>query len=399
MHHKPKPSSQNQQSRSAILPLPRRAKTPLFLLAASLLVCIAPFAKAIAPMGDDAELFVTGVATVSENDNIFLSHTNATSSTILDLIPGLSYEFGKKDALTTGQFAYNEDFQMFSKSGNQLDYQLANVTFWVKYDDSANKFNFDASFHQADQAEVGLQNVPYLVERDLYHVDGTDEINLTEKSSVSAGAAFDDTHYQAAGYVDYYYTEVPVNVYLKVEPKLDLSAGFRYRDNELGTGGISSDDYYYNVGARGEFTPNLTGQFTVGYQQEKFDNGLTYGGLGIDSNFTYSVDPKTSVTFGVNDDFSYVATGAAIRSVGVTLGFNSAISDQWSINGQVGYSNYSYIATTQRDNYYSGRLGLSYIVNTHLTLSATYTYAQDQSNVLADSFTNNIVSISGSLRF
>jgi len=395
MHQKP---NHSVECRRGVPPRLSSGKLPL-LLASIALLCIAPLAKAIAPMGDDAELFVTGVVTGSDNSNIFLSHTNATSSGILDLIPGLSYEFGKKGALTTGAFTYSEDFQMFSKSGNKLDYQLANVTFFVKYDDSANKVNIDASFHQADQAEVGIQNVPFLVERDLYHVDGADEISLTEKTSISGGATFDDTHYTAPGYVDYYYTDIPVNFYFKTDPKLDLSAGFRYRDNELGSGGTNSTDYFYNVGARGEFSPTLTGQFNVGYQEEKLITGQTYGGLGADSTFSLAIDPKTSVNLSINDDYSYAAVGSPLRNFATILGIKAELTDQWAVNLQGSYTNYDYITTTQRDNFYSGEVSLSYIVNTHFTITGAYTYSQDDSNITVDGFNDNLVSISGSLRF
>ncbi len=363
------------------------------------ILALAPAARAIAPISDDSEVFVTGVATVSENDNLFLNHSNPTRTSVTDLVPGFSYEFGKGASLVTGQFAYSEDFQFFGKAGSQLDYQLANIIFWLKYNDAANAFNVDASFHQADQPEVGIQNVDFLVNRDLYHADGTDEMSLTEKTSFSLGGAIDDTHYRQPGYADYLYTEVPINVYFKAEPKLDLSAGFRYRNNSIGLGGIDSDDYFYNVGARGEFTPNLTGEFNVGYQVSQLVNGPEYNGLGLDSKFTYAVDPKTSINLTATDDFSYSATSDAIRTIGTTLGFTSSLSEQWAVSAQLGYNDYSYLTTPRKDNYYSAQASLSYIVNQHVSFSLSYTFGKDDSNVLADSFIDNIFGISGALRF
>jgi len=190
-----------------------------------------------------------------------------------------------------------------------------------------------------------------------------------------------------------------VNYYYKVEPKLDLSAGFRYRDNILGRGGIDSRDLFYNVGARGEFTPNLTGEFNIGYQQARLDNGTNFGGLGLDSKFTFAVDPKNSIILGITDDFSYAATGNAYRGPGVSLGFNSAISDQWSVNGQAAYTNYDYITSTQKDDFYNVRIGVTYTITAYLTASASYTYAEDNSNVTGDSFKDNIFSVSASLHY
>jgi len=355
--------------------------------------------SAIAPISDDSELFITGVATVSSNSNLFLSHTDVTSATIYDLVPGLSYEFGKTNSDTTGQLAYDEDFQMIRKTGANLNKQLANAVFWTKYDDTKNKLNLDASFHQADQPEVGIQNLPFLVDRDLYEADALGEVAVTEKTSFGAGAAYDDTEYHTPGYVNYSYFEVPVNYYFQVEPKLDLSAGFRYRDNTLGTGGIDSKDYFYNVGARGEFTPLLTGEFNIGYQEEKPVRGPTLDSLGLNSKFTLAVDPKTSLFLTGTEDYSYAPIGSPIRATGGTGGLKSQLTDQWSINGQVGYTRNTYLTTTQRDDFYTAQLGISFQINVHMSVTAAYTYSEDQSNIALDSFNDNIFSVSGSLHF
>jgi len=57
-----------------------------------------------------------------------------------------------------------------------------------------------------------------------------------------------------------------------------------------------------------------------------------------------------------------------------------------------------YATTTQRDTYINGAWGLVRR-KSYLTLSVSYTYSHDDSNIVADSFQNNIYSIFGSLRF
>ena len=295
------------------------------LLLGTVALLFANRAAAVAPIGDDAELFITGVVQASYNDNIFLSHTHDKADEIYDLTPGLSYEFGKGQAQMTGKLAAYEDFQEFSSGGN-LNRSLANVVSNVAYDDSKTKFDFNADLHQVDQAERDISNVDYLVDRTLYDAGGSAEVQATQNSSFAAGVTWDDTVYHHAGYVDFQTTTVPVDYYFKVEPKLDLSVGFRYRDNLLGKGGIGSKDYYYNVGARGEFTPDLTGEIDVGYNTQKMAVGNTsYDGLGVDSRFIYAVSAKSSVDFGLNDDFSYDALGSAYRSVGPFIGFTTAL--------------------------------------------------------------------------
>lgn len=361
-----------------------------------------PKLRAIAPVGDDAELFITGTVSGTYDDNIFLSNSNGTSDFIWDLAPGLSYEFGKTGSLTTGQLAVSEDFQEFT-SHSDLDNQLFNGIFWTKYDDSKTSLDFDASYHQADAAERGIQNLNYLVKRDLAHVDGIGEVNITDKSSASLGIIWDDTDYLTNGFTDWRYWQIPVNYYWKIEPKLDLSAGFQYQDNTVGDNGFDSDVEYFNVGARGEFTPDLTGKFTIGYLREDLDapgpTGGIKGGLGADGSFTYAVTPLSTITFGVNDDYGYAATGGEYRDLGAYLGASTTIVDQWSVNGQFAYNRYSYVTSPQVDDFYTARIGVAYSLSAQVTLQAYYMYAYDQSSLAAFTFKNNILSVSGTLHY
>ena len=368
-----------------------------FILALALLGS-APHAQAFVSVDGDDDLLATGTASAQANDNVFLSHTNTKSDEIFDLIPGLELDYGKS-SLLKGVISASEDFQLYgSESG--LDTGLANLLATANYADDKTKLNFDGSFHQMDQATRDVHLVGVLVKRDLYHVDGLGEFSVGDKSSVGAGAIYDDTDYQRVGFTNWQWVKIPVKYYYTVEPKLDLSAGFSYQNNQLGTGGINSDEYFYNVGARGEFTPKLTGTLNVGYEEISFDKGGNRGGLGVDSAFTYAYSPKTSVTFGVNNDFGYSAAGgASYRIGGGNAGFSTLFSEQWKGTGQVSYSRYDYITTTQKDNFYNGQLGLSYILSVRANVTASYSYTEDSSNITPDSFTNNLFTLSLALRF
>lgn len=380
-----------------------RKRRSLGLLAAIAMVCSCGLSNrlyAIAPIGDDSELFITGTAAATYNDNIFLSNSDATDALFFDFIPGLSYEFGKTGSLMTGQLAASEDLEVFT-SHSRLNNDMFNGVFWSKYEDANSSLDLDASMHQADAAERGIQNLDYLVKRDLYHVDGIGEVDLTEKSSLGAGVIWDDTNYEAVGFTNWRYWQIPINYYWKVEPKLDVSAGFQYQDNSLGFGGVDSSEEYYNVGARGEFTPNLTGKFTVGYLRENLNTtGISAkGGLGVESEFTYTITPLTTLTFGVNDDYGYAATGDNYRDLSAYVGAQTTFAPQWTALAQLAYNHYSYTTFYQRDDFYTAKLGIGYAVNTNISLQANYTYADDTSNVAAFTFKNNILSVSATFHY
>jgi polysaccharide biosynthesis protein VpsM len=355
-------------------------------------------ARAFVATGPDDELFATGVASAQANDNLFLSHNNQKSDGVFDLVPGLEFDYGK-NSLAKGLLSIDEDFQLFGSDSN-LDTELTNAVFNLAYSDDKTKLNLDATFHQADQATRDVHQVGSLVKRDLYHADATGEVSLTDKSSVGGGVVYDDTDYLRTGYTDWQWVKIPVKYYYEVEPKVDLSAGFTFQNNQLGTGGINSDEYFYNVGARGEFTPKLTGQLNVGYAQLEPDRGGSRGGFGVDSSFTYAYSPKTSFTFGANNDFGYSAVlGQVYRLFGLSGSVNTTLSDQWKANAQFSYGNYDYLTTIQKDNFYNGEVGLTYVFSTNISLTGSYNYIEDSSNITLDSFTDNLFTLSVSFRY
>jgi hypothetical protein len=351
------------------------------------------------PGDDNSELFVTGTASITENDNIFLSNNNKQSALIFDEVPGLSYVSGKDTSIEQTKISVSEDFQEYA-NGQSFTKQLTNAELFSRYDDDKMKLSFDGTFNQLDQPEVGLQNLGYLEERDVTNLVGTSEFQMTDKSSVGVGVTYFDTDYANSGFTNWSYIEVPVDYYWKVEPKLDLSAGFRYRDNTVGTGGIDSQNYYYNVGARGEFAPDLTGYFDIGYNQVSLKGQGTQNAMGADSKFVYTYSPKTTVTVSLNEDYGYSAIGGGgYRQPNAYVAVTTALTEQWLATGQVSYARYEYITTPQRDDFYAVQLGVAYIVNTNFSVKAAYNYAEDNSNIAVDSFKNNIFTLSASVRF
>ena len=353
-------------------------------------------AHAAFDLGNGASLAVTSDAGIKYNDNIFLTNSNAKSDSLIDLAPGFKLQFGG-ESLTQGSLAYSEDFQFWTDTSS-LNTALANVDLLTAYDDGKMKVNVNAWFHQANQATIDARGSNFLVRRALIHGDVTDEVALTEKTSVSAGVGYDDTDYKRAGYISWQWWELPLKYYYKIEPKLDLSAGFRYRNNSLDAGGIDSTEYFYSIGARGELAPKATGEVNVGLNQQRLSRGGTRNGFGIESNVNYEVSPKSSATFGIKNGYGYSGAGISYRDFGLNAGFSSNLTGELKAVASVGYDKYSY-ANAQKDDFYQGALGATYLVNANVTVTGSYTYAKDKSNFAGSSFKNNIFGVSAALRF
>lgn len=376
----------------------KRKFIPYSLLGALLAVGAGHYANAFVATGPDDELFATGTAGAQENDNIFLTHSDAKSDEVFDLTPGLEWDFGK-NAQNQGYLSVGNDFQLYG-SDTKLDTDLPMAALVSAYNDGKTKVNVNANYAKLDQATRDVHLVGTLVKRDWYHVDGTAEVAITDKTSVSAGVIYDNTQYSTTGYESWEWVNVPLKYYYAVEPKLDLSAGFSYQNNTIGAPGLDSDEYFYNVGARGEFTPKLSGQFSVGFEQIQFKHGGTTNGVGADSQFNFAYTPKTTFTLSILNNFGYSpAGGASYRDLGISGGMVTVLSDQWKAGGQISYNKYNYISTTEKDNFYAGQVYATYIYNAYLSFTGAYRYAEDSSNITADSFTNNIFSIAATVKY
>jgi len=347
--------------------------------------------------GNGVKIVPNLITSVDFNDNLFLTPVNQQNETLYRVSPGILISSGD-GALNTTTFSYNEEFQFYS-SDSDLDTALALVDLSSSYDDGKMKIDLNAFYHQANQAQRDVRSIASLVKRDLIHGGIADEVKWTEKTSARIGVAYDDTDYKPAGYADWKWVEVPAQYFYAIQPKLDASVGFRYKKNQVSGLGRDSDEYFYNVGLRGELTPKLTGEVQVGYNQLKPDSGSSEDSLGLKANLIFAVSQKTSLSLEALDEFGYSSSGTPFKNVGATARFDTAFSPAFHLKGNVFWYNYDYLSTSRSDDYYGGQLSGTYTFNEHAEVSATYTYSKNDSNLAGLSYDNNIVALSATLKY
>ncbi len=367
-------------------------------LAVSATAYCAPFLA----IGDGAELFVTGTVGVRADDNIFLS-TNATSDTIFDIDPGAQLTFGK-NAQVQGAFTLADAITRYS-SNSSLNTNLFSSTFASSYDDGKLDLKVNASYTESNQNTVDVRstgNVGTLIRRNILSAGANGEAQVSQITSIAAGFTFEHTDYKRAGYGDSDDTTIPINFYYKYTPKVDLSLGYTYRSFQTQIGSDSAD-HFFNVGARGEFTPKLTGKFAVGVTQRQLSQGSDKTSLGLDASLTYAISPKTSLDLTVSEAPDTSPQGAQQKNFSVGGNLTTNISDQWSVTGGLSYRGIDYLpaGTTpgRTDDYVEGSLGAAYVVNAYVRVVGSYTYRNNSSKIASSEFTNNVFSISTSVRY
>ncbi len=354
-------------------------------------------------IGDNAELFLTGQAGIRFDDNILLAPggPNKESDTILSFTPGLELDFGK-DSLVKGVLSVSESFSDYL-THSEFNTQLTSVNFKADYAGSEKtKLGATAFYDQFDQNTYAANGTN--VRRNVYGGGLDGEYSLSPKTSFGSGLTFSRTEYVQSGSVGEKDYSVPLNVYYGITPKVDLSAGLTYSRSDLDNG-LSYDDYYYNIGARGEFTPKLKGNFSIGYDDRKGSGGSAAqdnSSLAFHSGLTYAYSEKTMMSLNADKGFSNASTGTSTqKNTGVSLGAQTAFSAAWQFNSSLAYREIEYEGTSagRTDDYVEATIGATYVINSNLSVNGAYTLRNLSSNVGGVEFGNNVIALSVSARY
>lgn len=365
------------------------------LAAIAALSTLSVYAAPFMAVGDGAELFVTSSLSVQADDNIYLDGSNESDDTILSFTPGLDLVFGKGTA-TSGNLYYKEEIRRYSDNSNQ-DGEFSNVGVRSKTDLGGTKYGFNASYAQIAQNDNDLRATGLIVRRDVTNLGANAEFDVTAKSSIGVGGTYLGTDYDANSYTDSKVWSVPVDYYYEATAKLDWSFGYRYRDTDQD--GTKSDftDHFVNIGARGEFTPKLTGQIRVGYNQRDIDGGGDDSGLGLDGNLTYAYSDKTNLTFNLSNDYGNSGTGDGTQSLKWGFGVNSKFTEQWSGAATLNVNSTEY--PTRDDDFVDGLVSVTYRHNQYFSVTASAAYRDNSSTSAAAEFTNTVFSLGANIRY
>jgi polysaccharide biosynthesis protein VpsM len=382
-----------------VIALPRDALSPYTMHATNKLISIGLTSLALgagshaAPfmaIGDGAEIFLTGSLGVRVDDNIFLSGS-AEDDVIFDINPGVDLTFGK-GAQVQGSLTLVHAFATYADNNN-LNTNLFSGDFVTRYDDGKMKLNFNAGFHELNQNSVDVRG---LTRRDIFSSGANSEVEISQLTAVGAGVRLNRENYKRAGYTDSENLTVPLDFYYKWTPKVDLSVGYRYRDHEVDIG-QDSTDHYFNVGARGEFTPKLVGRFTVGFNRRSLDVTGAKNGFGLDASLTYEVSPKTSLQMGASNDFGTSPQGQQQENLTMNARLVTKIASDWSVNGGLSFRSIDY--GTRTDDYWEAGAGTVYIVNANITILGAYVHREYSSDIRGADFKNNVFSVAANFRY
>jgi len=393
--------------------LTKQART-LWVTSALLFPFITPSAAALVSIGDSAEIFFNGSASVRYNDNLFLNKDNERSDTIFILSPGVELNVGKRANANVNLY-YREDFYLYDKNSD-LDTNTSNVfleSFWKQ---SRLDLRFDASFEQLIQTTPDLvrnySNIHDLVERERIRANLRGEYEISELTSASAGIGYSKLDFKSPGFSDREIVTVPLNAYYSITPLVDLSLGYRFRHADVSDqtaytynnvpipAQARSDyqDHYFNIGARGELAPKLMGEARAGYQYRDVRDGGNRDTLSFSADVSHFTTANTTLLVGLFRDFDISVEGQSTTRTGGSLGVRHTFSHLISGTAGANYYERSY-SGVRKDKTLDVHVGATYSPITYLDLNATYIFRHNDSNINAVEFDNNIFSVSAALRY
>jgi polysaccharide biosynthesis protein VpsM len=357
--------------------------------------CVVVNAAPFMAVGDNAELFLTAKAEVQADSNIYLDTTKEQNDTIYSFTPGVDLVFGK-GSVTKGNVYYREEIRRYADNDVQ-DTELSSVGANSAYNNGVTKVDLNASYDQIAQNDNDLRATGLIVRREVTNLGAEAEFGVTEKTVIGVGLSFDKTDYGPASYVDSDIWMLPVDVYYKATPKLDWSLGYRYRSTDLSGSASDSNDNFFNLGARGEFTPKLTGQVRVGYNQRSLDRGADEDQLGFEGNLSYAYSDKTSLVFNLGNDFGSSGSGESTKDFNIGLTGSNKFNEQWTLNTGLTYRKSEY--PTRTDDFIEATAGVAYVYSNYVNFAAAFTLRDNGSDLASAEFAQNVFSLSANVRY
>jgi hypothetical protein len=356
------------------------------------------FAAPFLAIGDNAELFLTARTEARYEDNITFSPDNvALEDEVFEFAPGFDLVYGK-NSLVKGSLSVYERFIAYSDH-NVFNEELFNGVFTSNYEGAKFQGGLNASFKELNQNNRDANLDDRLVRSDSTDVSAKGEVAVTEKSKIGGGLVYNQTDYKIAGFVDREVYSLPVNYYFAITEKVDLSAGVQYRINDTDVANGDADEVFYNVGARGQFTPKLSGSFNIGFATRDPDVGDDTSTLGLDAGFDYAYSPKTTFTLSLGNDFETSSVGIGQEIASISAGIRSALTASLTASANLGYQKIDYLGFDREDDYITGSVGLTYGVNEYLSVDATYNFLDNSTDDALAEFTANIISIAANIRY
>ncbi|NDV61144.1 outer membrane beta-barrel protein [Puniceicoccales bacterium CK1056] len=350
--------------------------------------------------GDNSTVHLLADADYVYTDNLFHRRTE-TKDDYMEFSPGFEIKLSR-DAATTVSFRYQHRFTSFSKY-SELDGDYSDLSGQIRYNSGRMLTSGYVQYEElaSNSADVNLEGV--LIERDEFDAGGRIKYDVSELTAIEVGVDYSEVDYDLAQFTDYDSFSIPITLFYRVRPKIDLTAGVRLREVDT-SGTVDYDDTYYFIGAVGEFfSPMLFADIRIGFQDREFDGAdFDTSSATYDITFIYTGDVKTTVYAGISRDYRTSAIGGgAYTYTSATLGARYSLNEVFGFNASIVVGESDYEQSPRAEDLTTFDAGVTYNPNDFLTIQAGYR-SQDVSGkdpVFSSDYQTNTFRVSASVRY
>jgi len=378
----------------------------LSLISSGLFIQSAVNASPLVSIGDHADLFFNGSSSLRWASNVFRNERNESDDLIWTVSPGFELDLGRG--------ASNADFSVVTRYDivryqdlDSLDTELFHIRADGSYRGSRLDLSASASFDESKTNSGENNALSDLIEFDTTAANLGVEYRVSPKFSFGSGVGYLEREYVNFRnfFADRETVSLPLDVFYELTPKVDLSLGYQYSEVDVddiagGALGYTQESSFYNIGARGNLLPKLTGFLKVGYRERDSRVGLDDNGmLGLDADLTWSATPKLSLMLGLSRDFGVAGAGDSTEDTSVDLSAYYLINTQFSASANLGYTQRDYSTSAREDDQYLMGLRFSYSPNQYWSFSTGYTYDENSSNYAGSSYESHTLDLTATLRY
>lgn len=400
-------------------------------------ICAAPHLATASPLisvGDSADIYFNGYTSLESTSNVFRDEDDEVDDVIWRLVPGFEVNFGRGASNVDLSLITRYEIRRYFEE-DQLDTELFSIRAQGSYQSSRLDVSGNLGFSEI-KSSTGNENlnstIDDLVESDSIRGALNAEYRFSPKFSFGAGVRYSEREYKSpfdAFFADRETTSIPLDVFYELTPKVDLSLGYAYTDSSVdainpgnvGRQSVSEWDqssHFFNVGARGNLLPKLTGFFKVGYRVSDNDDrvvdpvglgprlrprtvsGRDDGMLGLDADLTWAVSPKLNAQIGASRDFGVGGEGESTEVTSFNSTLNYSLNSYFSATGFGRYALREFDGSNGRDdNEYSLGARLNYTPNEFWSFGGGYTFTENDSDQDSRDFTDHRFDITASLRY
>ena len=377
----------------------------VLILAASAFTTLTLGAESVYQLGDSSHFHVMADVSAVYEDNVLLQSKGSEQDDLsLVFTPGVELRMDSGGAAST-LLRYQHSFVRYDKL-SELDGDFAHLTFKTRYDSGVAMFNLSASYKEEYSNSYGIDEALDIygvnVLRDRIHVGADMKYQLSQLTALGVGVAYTDLDYDLDRFTDQTTLSVPLSVYYKVRPTLDLTAGVRYRETDTSID-LKYEDWYYFVGAVGElFSPVFHADLNFGFQDRSVKSGVMPNGDADTTAYNltvyYTGSAISTIYASLSRDYRTSADQALTYAYSsLSVGANFDLTQTITLNGSFALAKSEYEESIREEDINIVRIGATYSPNDYFKVSASYYFRDVDGNVV--NYTNNEVRVTASLRY